>query len=175
MKKLFLIPLLLLLCSCDVVLREDYYVFSFDDFTVAPGYDTVDFMRLVFDVRNSKTQLESKETEDDIEVYFWDEYMAEIDIENDTKKAVDVNEATLKRFEMYLGNIPFDVLKLNDIELSSSVKQNCEYFGGEYIERNGYACAFGQKAHGRDNVVILYGDILAIDQDKLSHLEIYVK
>ena len=63
MKKLILIPLLLLLCSCDVVLREDYYVFSFDDFTIAPGYDNVDFMRLVFDVRNSKYTLESKEEE----------------------------------------------------------------------------------------------------------------
>ena len=175
MKKLILIPLLLLLCSCDVVLREDYYVFSFDDFTIAPGYDNVDFMRLVFEVRNSKDTLESKEEEKDIDVFFWNEYMGKIDIINDTKKPVSVEEATVSRFELYLDNIPFDTLKLNDIELSESVKTNCEAFGGEYIQRNGYACAFGQKSHGKDNVVILYGDILALDQDKLSHLEIYVK
>ncbi len=175
MKKLILIPLLLLLCSCDVVLREDYYVFSFDDFTIAPGYDNVDFMRLVFEVRNSKDTLESKEEEKDIDVYFWNEFMGKIDIVNDTKKPVSVEEATVSRFELYLDNIPFDTLKLNDIELSESVKTNCETFGGEYIQRNGYACAFGQKSHGKDNVVILYGDILALDQDKLSHLEIYVK
>ena len=175
MKKLILIPLLLLLCSCDVVLREDYYVFSFDDFTIAPGYDNVDFMRLVFEVRNSKDTLESKEEEKDIDVFFWNEYMGKIDIINDTKKPVSVEEATVSRFELYLDNIPFDTLKLNDIELSESVKTNCETFGGEYIQRTGYACAFGQKSHGKDNVVILYGDILALDQDKLSHLEIYVK
>ncbi|MBR4485297.1 MAG: hypothetical protein IKO97_08820 [Erysipelotrichaceae bacterium] len=175
MKKLFLIILLVMLCGCDVELREDYYVFSFDDFTVAPGYDHVDFMRLVFDVRNSKTQLESKETEKDIEVYFWDDYMGKIDIENEDKKPIGVDDATVTRYEFYLDNIPFGRFKINDIELSESVKENCAYFNGEYIERNGYACAFGQKSHGKDNVVILYGDILAIDQDKLSHLEIYVK
>ena len=55
------------------------------------------------------------------------------------------------------------------------MKKNCETFNGEYIERNGYACAFGKNVHGRDSIVILYGDILGIDQDELSHLEIYVK
>ena len=118
MKKLILIPLLLLLCSCDVVLREDYYVFSFDYFTIAPGYYNVDFMRLVFEVRNSKDTLESKEEEKDIDVFFWNEYMGKIDIINDTKKPVSVEEATVSRFELYLDNIPFDTLKLNDIELS---------------------------------------------------------
>ena len=48
-------------------------------------------------------------------------------------------------------------------------------FEGEYISRNGYACAFGKNVHGKKNVVVLYGDILAMDQDELSHMEIYVE
>ena len=65
--------------------------------------------------------------------------------------------------------------KLDGIELSSSVKENCRMFDGEYIERNGYACLITRQVDQKLNVVILHGDILNMDQDELSRIEIYVE
>lgn len=176
MKKLFLILLITLLiggCTRPAE-REDYYIFSFDDFTIAPGYDDVEFMRLIFDVDLPET-LEAQQQLKDREVYFWDSYLADIDVRNDTKKAIETKQATISRLVFYLSNYPNAAYKLSGIELKDSVKENCELFKGQYIERNGYACAFGRNAGGDKNVVILYGDLFAIDQDKLDHIEIYVE
>lgn len=172
MKKILIVISLLLLCSCSK--REDYYVFSFDDISITPGYDTVEFMHLVFDVKADGT-IKGKQHMEDVKVFFWDKYFGSIDIGNTRRKEADVDEAIVTRLELYLDNINYSVLKIGDVVLKESVKENCEMFGGEYIERNGYACAFGKKVKDRENVVILYGDILGADQDALSHLEIYVK
>ncbi|MBQ9425851.1 MAG: lipoprotein [Erysipelotrichaceae bacterium] len=177
MKKPFLLLLIAtLLSGCMLVKpeREDFYIFSFDDFTIAPGYDDVEFMRLVFDL-DLPDQLAAKEKLSEREVFFWDRYFAEVDIENNKDEETDISEAVITRFVYYLSNYPASVYKINDIELCDSVKQNCEMFSGEYIERNGYACAFGQKSAGRNQTVILYGDIFGIDQDKLDHVEITVE
>ena len=84
MKKPFLLLLIAtLLSGCMLVKpeREDFYIFSFDDFTIAPGYDDVEFMRLVFDL-DLPDQLAAKEKLSEQEVFFWDRYFAEVDIEN---------------------------------------------------------------------------------------------
>ena len=83
MKKLLIVISLLFLCSCTK--REDYYVFSFDDISITPGYDTVEFMRLVFDVKAEET-IKGKQHAEDVKVYFWDRYFASIDIGNTRKK-----------------------------------------------------------------------------------------
>ena len=89
----------------------------------------------------------------------------------DPEKALKV----IREKEVTAVYVDVEMPKINGIELSNSVKENCEMFSGEYIERNGYACAFGQEAGDKDNVVVLYGDLFAIDQDKLDHVEIYVE
>ena len=173
MKKLLtLIAIAFLLTGCSQ--REDYYVFSFDDFTIAPGYDDAEYLRLTFDLKLPE-KLQAQAKLEDIEVYFWDNYFASVDLENDSRKEINIDKAKVSRLIFYLSNYPASVYKLGDIELKSSVKENCEIFKGEYIERNGYACAFGQKVGDKENIVILYGDIFNVDQDKLDHIEIYVE
>ncbi|MBR4471217.1 MAG: hypothetical protein IKS54_07925 [Erysipelotrichaceae bacterium] len=174
MKKLFSVLLIsILLCGC-MSQREDYYIFSFDDFTITPGYDNVEFMKLIFDV-DLPDRLSAGETLKDQDVFFWNSYFADIDVTNQKKEEIRINEAVVSRLIFYLSNYPASVYKIGNIELSESVKENCRIFEGEYIERNGYACAFGKKSAGKNNVVILYGDIFGIDQDKLDHVEIYVE
>ncbi len=176
MKKLFLILLLSVLISgCTrPIEREDYYIFSFDDFTIAPGYDDVEYMRLIFDVELPET-IEAQQLLKDREVFFWNTYLADIDVLNGTKKPISSDQAGVSRLVFYLSNYPDVPYRLSGIELKDSVKENCETFGGEYIERNGYACAFGKKVGKKKNIVILYGDLFAVDQDKLDHIEIYVE
>ncbi len=176
MKKYFLILLMSFLiggCASPIE-REDYYIFSFDDFTIAPGYDDIEYMRLIFDVQLPET-VDAHTVLQDREVFFWDAYLADIDVSNSTKKPISSDRAVVKRLVFYLSNYPDASYKLSGIELKDSVKENCEMFKGEYIERNGYACAFGKSTGKKKNVAILYGDLLAIDQDKLDHIEIYVE
>ena len=174
MKKLLCLLLMMLLLGGCVREREDYYIFSFGDYTITPGYDDVAYARLIFDAQLSET-IEPETTLKEQELYFWGKYLADIDITNDSSKQKPIDQAIVSRFVFYLSNYPDVPYKINGIELSNSVKENCEMFSGEYIERNGYACAFGQEAGDKDNVVVLYGDLFAIDQDKLDHVEIYVE
>ena len=173
MKKLLsLLLMILVLCGCKQ--REDFYVFSFDDFTIAPGYDDVEYLRLIFDLDLPET-MEADEVLTNQEVYFWDDFFASIDIKNDSRKPISIDKGKISRLIFYLANYPASSYKISGVELSESVKENCDSFGGEYIERNGYACAFGKKSEDKNNIVVLYGDIFGIDQDRLDHIEIYVE
>ena len=174
MKKLFPLLLITLLLSGCMGDREDCYVFSFDSFSIAPGYDDVEYMSLVFDM-DLPDKLHGKQKLKDQDVFFWGKYLASIDIENSGKKQIDTEKARVTKLVFYLSNYPASVYKLGDIELSESVKENCEKFSGEYVERNGYACVFGKKSAGKKHTVILYGDIFGIDQDRLDHVEITVE
>ncbi len=173
-KLLLIITIILRIFGLAAEEREDYYVFSFDDFTIVPGYDDVDFLRLTFDP-DLPDMLAPGKTLEGRDMFFWDDFFACIDVKNETDEEIFIGQAKLTKFIYYLSNYPFDTYKLDGIELSESVKENCERFRGEYVERNGYACAIGRKVYGKKNVVILYGDIFGIDQDKLDHIEIYVE
>jgi hypothetical protein len=172
MKKILLALSLLLLCACTH--REDYYVFSFDDYSITPGYDDVSFLDIAFDL-DVPESLEGYEKISDINMTFFGKYFGDVDLYNPTKKAIDIKDAKLSRLTLYFSQLADHTFKIDDIELEKSIKKNCEIFNGEYIVRNGYACAIGKKVHGMDNIIILYGDIYAMDQDELNHLEIYVK
>ena len=167
---LLLIAFVLFGCSQ----REDFYVFSFDELTLAPGYDDVEYLRLVFEC-DLPESLEAGEKLSDVELYFWGEYFGTVDIVNDSKKEITIEKGKISRLILYLDHFHGDRYKLSDTDLSESVKENCEMFSGEYIERNGYACAFGKTVGKKKNVVILYGDIFGLDQDRLDHIEIYVE
>ena len=88
---------------------------------------------------------------------------------------IPIDEAIISSADFYLSNYPLDSYKISDIELCDSVKENCEKFNGKYVDRNGYACIFGKQVGKKNNIVILYGDIFAIDQDKLYRIKIYVE
>ena len=174
MKKLLLPILLILISACSTVKREDYYIFSFHDYTLSVGYDDVEFLRLTFDL-DVKDELESQESVEDIDLYFFDQYFANIDVYNPGKKTVASDKAVVTRFKYYLDDFPMESYRIDGTPLSTSVRENCEMFHGEYIKRNGTACLFGKKVNGKDNVVLLKGDMLNIDQDELESIEIYVK
>lgn len=71
----------------------------------------------------------------------------------------------------YVDDLDTD-LYINDYKLSD-IKETCDYFSGEYIEKNGYACIFGNVVKGHDNYVIIYSDILSDDLNQIDRVEIY--
>ena len=174
MRKLLSVLLMMLLLGGCMNEREDYYIFSFGDYTLTPGYDNMEYARLIFDLQLPETIGANSRIEKN-EVYFWDHYLCDLDLINESKKEIPIDEAIISSADFYLSNYPLDSYKISDIELSDSVKENCEKFSGKYVDRNGYACIFGKQVGKKDNIVILYGDIFAIDQDKLYRIKIYVE
>ncbi len=71
----------------------------------------------------------------------------------------------------YVDDLNAD-LYINDYKLSS-IKETCDYFSGEYFEKNGHACMFGRVVKGHDNYVLLYSDILSDNLDQIDRVEIY--
>ncbi|MBR4461264.1 MAG: hypothetical protein IKS51_01615 [Erysipelotrichaceae bacterium] len=147
---------------------------AFDDYSLAVGYDDVNYLKLVFEA-DLPEELQPQETVKDIETTFWGNYFADIDIRNPIDETISPDDAVVVGLDLYLSNTGMGTYKLDDIELSGSVKDNCKAFDGEYIERNGYACLITRQVDQKLNVVILHGDILNADQDELSRIEIYVE
>ncbi|MBQ2582957.1 MAG: hypothetical protein II577_03550 [Erysipelotrichaceae bacterium] len=174
MKKILLILLTIFLCNGCADPRSDYYVLSIDDYTLTPGYDDAEYLRLAFDM-DIKDTLEPGERLEGVDLDLWKYHVCTIDLVNPKKKSVPSDEAVLQKLDLFVGNLPAEKYAIDGIVLSSSVKENCQNLGGEYIERNGYACVIGKKVHGQDNIVILSGDILNIDQDELHRIQIYVE
>jgi len=173
MKKIVVfIILLIMLCSCSS--RNSYYVFSFDDYTLAPGYDNVEFLKIAFDV-DVKDSFEAKETIENVEVNTWKYYLCSVDLVNTKNRTISSDKAIVTRMDFFLGNMPIESYKINGIELTKSVKQDCKTLKGELIERNGYACLVSKKVDGKTNVLILSGDVINLDQDELHRVQIYVE
>lgn len=172
-KKLFTVIIsILLLSSCSN--RNSYYVLSFDDYSLAVGYDDVDYLKLVFTV-DSDDKMQPNELRENVDVSFWNSHFAYMDIINYKNREIDIDKAIVCKADIYLSNLEMETFKINGIELSDSVKQNCELLNGELVERNGYACIISKTVDDKDNIVILHGDIFNADQDLLSRIEIHVK
>lgn len=171
MKKVFIL-LLILLTSC--TFKEDYFELGIGDYAITVGYDDSEYMKIAYNYE-LKDELEPYETVNDVNLYLFDDLLGVADFTNDTKKTIPANKAKLSKLTVYLNDLSDKEFKLNGEVLQESIKSNCEKYNGTYIEKNGYACVIENKV-GKDlNVVELYGDYLAIDQDKLDHISIYVK
>ena len=80
-------------------------------------------------------------------------------------------KTVLGKVVLYLNDVDGHVY-LNDYELNS-IKDTCSAFSGEYIEKNGHACVIGKRIKKHDNYVVLYGDILSDNIDKVDRIEVY--
>ena len=172
-KKIFLLLSVILLSSCGFS-RGKYHVFSFDNYTIAPGYDDVEFLKLVFDVHGPEI-IGASQTVEDVEIYFWDKYFAKVDIVNPKNKEINGNKAIVKKLDYFLVNHEAETYMLNGVVLSDSVEESCKLLEGQYFNNYAPSCVIVKKADGKNIIAELHGDILAIDQDKLSRVLIYVE
>ncbi len=77
----------------------------------------------------------------------------------------------VSKITYYIGDLDGD-LYLDNYKLTS-IKETCDYFSGDYVEKNGHSCIFGKRVHNHDNYVIIYSDILSDDLDQIDRIEIY--
>ena len=95
--------------------------------------------RIAFETVLETDILKAGETFKELEMDFWNDYFGEVDIANLTDKEIPSDQAIITGIDLYLPNAGMKTYRLGETELSSSVRENCQLFNGEYIERNGYA------------------------------------
>ncbi|MDO4940371.1 MAG: hypothetical protein Q4E33_01605 [Erysipelotrichaceae bacterium] len=174
MKKIIIVLLCFILLGCDSEKKEDYYVLSFDDYTISVGYDNVEYTSLIFDFELPEV-IPGFEEVKDVNVSFLGKDFGIASFINEEDEENESKEAIISSLSFYLKDVDASSIKINDIELDKSIKKNCETFNGNLIEKNGYACVIEQEVHDKDDVVILYGDILNLDQDTVDRIEIRAK
>lgn len=174
MKKIITILLCLLLCGCQKIERTDYYIFELGNYTIAVGYDNVEFIKIIFDF-DIKDTLQGYEEVNDVDLMYMGKYFGKASFKNMNKKEKPSDEAILTSFEVYLEDTGFDDFKINDTKIDESIINNCNSYNGQLIERNGYACVIEQEVHKQDNAIILYGNIANIKQDTVDRIQIKVQ
>lgn len=171
MKKIVLILMMFLLCSC--VSRDDYFTFGFDDYRLTPGYDKGSYLDIVFDFEKAETLAPNQTFESNFNLL--GNYAFKAELSNLNKKDINYENATLTKLTIYLKDLGNRQFSINEEPLDPSIKNNCDKYNGQYIERNGKACLIESEVKDKNNYIIMYGDILAIDQDQIDHIEIGTK
>lgn len=167
-----LVLLIILLTACSM--RDDYFELSVDDYSITVGYDDGKYMDIAFDY-DIKDELEANEIINNVDIYLFNDLLGIGEFSNSSNKNISSKKAKLTGLTLYVNDLNGRVFKLNGEILDDSIKSNCDKFNGTYIEKNGYACVIEDTVNDDLNVVELHGDYLAIDQDKLDHIDIYVK
>ena len=155
MKKIIVITLLMLLVGCSEIERKDYYNLSIDNYNFTVGFDDLDYLKTTFKLEDNELKL-------------LDKHFANVEF-----GIIDEKEV-ISYFRFYTKDFGSNY-KIDDIELSKSIKNNCESFAGEYIDKKVKACIIQKQVGDHTNAIILSGDILNDYSDELSKIEIYIK
>lgn len=92
-------------------------------------------------------------------------------IEKDEKEVITYAEFYIKDLEDK-GIYSYSI---DEVNLDSSVKSNCNKLNGRLIENNGYTCVVSKDVDSKLIVVELHGNIVNDDMDKLDRVVIQVK
>ena len=123
--------------------REDFYSLSFDGHDISVGYDGVDL------IRDLKTV---------------DAYGSYLN---------DKDEEILNKLVVYTDDLDDPEVTVDGYKLVKGIKETCKDLDGELIENNGFACLIGKEVKGRENYIIIYGDILDDDINRIDRIEVY--
>ena len=171
MKKLLTVFLLILLAGCQKEVREDLFVLGIDGQEIVPGFDTQAVLEKAGIGFTEEGILQPKEEasgilyRDALPVGSYRLYNPE------KKKERTFLDSPLVYLELYTD--PFS-LTLDGEVLSSSMKETCDAYKGEYLEHNGPYCVLKKESSKHYATMILHGDITDLDQDRLDRLEIFI-
>ncbi len=83
-------------------------------------------------------------------------------------------EGYIDKIVLYLKDVDEDI-SIDDHLLNKGIEETCGDLEGEYSEKNGHVCLISKRVNRHDNYVLLYGDILSDDLDKIDRVEVYYK
>lgn len=100
------------------------------------------------------------------------EVLEGLDYINDFSTFTDKKEREfLESIEIYADDAN-KYFMLDGQLLKESIKENCETLKGELSNKNGVSCVLHKTYKKKENVVILTGDILSDNIDKLDRIQI---
>lgn len=77
----------------------------------------------------------------------------------------------LDYIEFYVKDLSNENVYIDDYQ-TKSIKNTCNDLGGEIVSNNGDACVLYKQVKDNNNIIILHGNILADDTDKIDRIEI---
>lgn len=81
----------------------------------------------------------------------------------------------LESLEIYIDDLSSSIIMINDVILSDSIETNCTNLKGELVNNNGKACVLKKTVKKKNNYIILTGDILDDNIDKLDRIQVFYK
>ena len=123
--------------------REDFYMLRYEDKEIVVGYDTIE-------------KIEDDENIDDYKYYLNED-----------------DEKIINGIVIYVEDLDNPNIYIDDYLLDKGIKETCDDLEGEFIEKNGHACLISKNVYKRANYILIYGDILDGDIDKINRIEIY--
>lgn len=148
-KNVVILIALLILVGCkqkEIIKREDYYNVSCGSLYFVPGFD-----EKTYEQSGDITNIE---------------YRTSL-IRNMFNK-VEGEKEVLSYVEFYTHG---DLIKIDGL-VENKIDKACSDFNGELINKNGVACYIGKRVEGRENYIILHGDILADDINIIDRVEV---
>ena len=123
--------------------REDFYSLSFDGNTISVGYDKAEVLEGIEGIDSYGTYLNDKQ------------------------------EAIISKLVIYLNDLNSPLVMIDERPLSSGIMETCLDLDGELIEKNGYVCLIGKEVGNKENYIMIYGDILDDDLNRIDRIEVY--
>lgn len=142
-KKILIITILLLALTACKPKKEEFYNLTFEETTVAIGYDTKDVINNLH-VNSFNTHFDSKDNE------------------------------ILDEIEIYIRDLSNNTVLIDDYNITS-ITGTCNALGGEIVSNNGNACVLHKTVDYKINTVILYGDILSDNSNKVDRIVVSYK
>ena len=82
---------------------------------------------------------------------------------------------TLDYIELYIDDTNGEDVYIDDYKLEENIIDTCSNLNGELVNNNGNACVLHKAIKNKENVIIMYIDILDDDTKKLDRLEVIYK
>lgn len=141
--KKILFILLLLLLTSCGTKRSSFYELKYNDSSVVVGCDNISIV----------------ENDEYIDSYSY--YLNKND------------EPILSKLVLYVDDLDNKNIYIDNHLLNEGIKETCASLKGELIDHNGYACLINKTVNKRENYILIYGDILADDINKINRIEVY--
>lgn len=145
MRKTISLFILLLLISGCAAKPKHFYNLKIGEDVIVVGYDDSSVLKNKDYINSYTTYLDKKELEH------------------------------LESLEIYIDDLSSSIIMINDVILSDSIETNCTNLKGELVNNNGKACVLKKTVKKKNNYIILTGDILDDNIDKLDRIQVFYK
>ena len=145
MKKLLVLLAIVVLLSSCKAKKEDYYNLTFEGTTVAIGYDNTDAISSINTIDSYDYEINKKE------------------------------EQILNHLVIYVDDLNEKSVLIDDYPLNKGITDTCTELNGELVENKGNTCALHKVVDDKNNIILLSGDILNDNVDKIDRIEVNYK